>query len=119
MKLIKILSILFLLVTITHVKTPIAYAQKVDLAVYPPILQITATPAASIKGPITIQNQSENPVDLTIVFRLFKPSPKENGQVEFVPDAENVPSPDPLLFERVQLFDNDHPVSQYTLSVYP
>lgn len=89
-----------------------AFAQEVSLGIYPPILDITATPPAQIKAPITLSNDSDKPVSLRIGLQPFKSQRTNDGQIEFIPD---VTGPDPKLLNKVQVIDGDTAVDAITI----
>ncbi len=99
MRKVLLLSLFFLLLGTRPV-----FAQEVSLGIYPPIIDITATPPAQIKAPITVSNDSDKPVELLIALQPFKGQRTNDGQIEFVPDLTG---PDPKLFEKVQIIDGD------------
>lgn len=91
--------------------TPV-FAQEISLGIYPPILDITATPPAQIKAPITLSNDSDKPVSLRIGLQPFKAQRTNDGQLEFIPD---VTGPDPKLLNKVQVIDGDTAVDTLTI----
>ncbi len=95
---------------------PSAFAEGIDLGIYPPIIQIDSTPPSSIKAPLAIENNSESDVTATIQYKLFRPSKDENGTITYLTGKEAVPSPDPLLFQKVQVMENDHVVTAVKLA---
>lgn len=94
----------------------IAHAEdKLSLGVFPPIIEVSALPPASIETQIKLTNKSELPQNIKIILKPFKSSPINNGQVEYLPD-DSPPGPDPLLFEKIEFFDGDNPVKKIQLS---
>ncbi|MCL5435289.1 MAG: hypothetical protein M1405_02785 [Patescibacteria group bacterium] len=91
---------------------PAAQAQ-VSLGVFPPILQIQATPPTDIKSKILIENLGNDPVDLRIGIKPFTASDSENGQVTYLSDFSYV---DPFIFDKMQILDQDTSIDSITLS---
>jgi hypothetical protein len=108
---------IFLLFAIVYgiVDTNQAHAQQLRLGFSPPIIQITAQPPASIEAPIGIHNGGETPIELEIRYRLFKPSSKENGEVDYVAESVNIPAPNPKLFDYVQVLEGGHVIKSVVL----
>lgn len=94
---------------------PTAHAQGLSLGIEPPILQIEATPAASIEAPITIANEGDETVTLRVLLRPFTAAKSEDGIVEFLPEGK-IDGPDPLLFQKVQVLDSDRVIQSITLA---
>ncbi len=82
---------------------PNANAAGFDLSVSPPIFQAELTPPsnAQVKEQLILENSGDEPLDLKIVFRHFKPA-SENGQVEYLKETET-PGADPLIFQRISV----------------
>ncbi|RJP45864.1 MAG: hypothetical protein C4584_02480 [Armatimonadetes bacterium] len=76
-------------------------AAELSIGVYPPVLQIQATPPAAIKANITLQNLNENPQDLKFSLNPFT-AKDDNGQIAFIPQ-ESLGDLDQLLTEKVQI----------------
>lgn len=87
---------------------PKAHAAALDLGIEPPLLQIEALPSAKIQSPITIENFADKAVELDIVIRPFKPSPKENGEILFL-DAS-------YLHPGVEIRENNLPITALILA---
>ena len=87
-----------------------AKADQLSLGTFPPIIQIQAKPPASISNPIAIQNFQDTPVSLNIEFKEFKPSNKNNGDIEFVN------GPLPSIFQGMQVTDQGHVITQVDLA---
>ncbi len=103
-----ILASYFLL--LTSVKP--AFAQ-VSLGVFPPILQIQATPPTDIRSKILIENMGDEPVDLKIGLKPFTASDKEDGRVNYSNDYNLA---DPFIFDKMQILDNDTSIDSLTLA---
>lgn len=84
-----------------------AYAQEVSLGIFPPVIEITATPPALIQAPVSIFNYSENAIDLEIAIQPFTMSKTLEGRVEFVPKT----GPDPKLIEKIELLDGQDAIN--------
>ena len=90
--------------------------EEVALGVFPPIIQIDATPPTSVKTPISIQNFSTDPIDVSIVLKPFKSSDTNNGTVFYLPDNTGFGGDDPQISNHIQIMDEDHVVTQLTLA---
>jgi len=90
-----------------------AQAQGVSLGIFPPILQIQATPPTEIRSKILIENLGNDPVDLKIGLKPFTASDKENGQVDYSSDYSLA---DPFIFDKMQILDNDTSIDSITLA---
>jgi len=93
-----------------------AHAQTVSLGIYPPILQMNITPPASASQGIILKNFTDDPMTLQVVFKAFKNSPKNNGELTYIDDPNDIPGNDPHIFTKMQLFDGSHVVSVVNLS---
>jgi len=106
----RLLIILSLLAAIFFSKP--AFAQSIDVGIYPPIIQITTKPPATPRANFFIQNNSTDPLDLNIVLKPFTSSDMENGQVSF---DTNQTFDDPNFLQKVQIFDGSTPVTSVYL----
>ncbi|MGH7246349.1 MAG: hypothetical protein ACREGI_05470 [Candidatus Levyibacteriota bacterium] len=95
--------------------THVAHAD-ISLGVYPPILQIQATPPANILSPITVQNLSDTTVDVDILVKPFTQSADNTGAVQYLPDNQGFPGEDPFINEKMDIFDGTHAVDELTLA---
>lgn len=93
--------------------TASASASELSLGVYPPIIQVDATPPTAIKHPVKIKNGSNNPVTLSITLRPFK-SKDSLGHVDFLEEKDLILR-DKDIFQKIQILDGDSPVSEVTL----
>lgn len=114
----KIIKSLFFI--LLYVVCFMLYAEKIQasefsLGVYPPILQIQADVPTAIKKEITIVNASENPQDVSIVFKQFVQSPYNNGQISY-PAQPELPRPDKDIFQKIQILDEDTLIDSVTLA---
>lgn len=111
------IGLLVVLVCIGSILCTPAHAQELSLSISPPIIQIDATPPTSIKTKIAITNGSDDPVDLTIEVKPFKQSEDNNGQVEFLDESNGFPGNDPLIYEKMEMLDeNNTSVNELMLS---
>ncbi|MCL4354850.1 four helix bundle suffix domain-containing protein [Patescibacteria group bacterium] len=91
-----------------------AYADDLSLGIYPPIIEINATPPAEVKARITIQNQAETDEKLKIILKPFTASSKYNGEVSY--SSSQFSSSDPLLLQKVQILDAGQETKEITLA---
>src|ERR1035437_6575254 len=92
---------------------PAAHAAGLSLGIFPPILQIQATPPTEIKSKILIENLGDDPVDLKIGLKPFIASDKENGQVNYSSDYNLA---DPFIFDKMQILDGNSSIDSITLA---
>ncbi len=109
----KIFLILLISLILNLKSAPSAQAQGVSLGVFPPILQIQATPPTDVKSKILIENLGNDPVDLKIGLKPFEASDKENGEVTYLSDYNLA---DPFIFDKMQILDGDTSIDSITLS---
>jgi hypothetical protein len=111
-KLIKIITLCILSFTfcfmVLSTEVGKAYAEAIDLNISPSLLQIQAAPPSDIRAPLTIENKSDTSVKLSVSFKPFKSSTKENGEIEFLKESESHPGLDKDFFNKVQLVDDDN-----------
>ena len=112
----KVFTSLITLGILTYVGVFPVHAQQVSLGVYPPIIQIDATPPTSIKTTVTVQNLSPDPVDVDILLKPFKAAEDSNGTVSYLQDTNSLGGADPLIKQKIQILDNDHAVSSLSLA---
>ncbi len=111
MKLKLSLIILFLFLLFPINKTE---ASGIKLGIYPPLIEIEAIPPAKTEATITLVNFEEEEISLKILFRPFKPSSKENGEIEFL--SENAFfEDDPLLFQKIKVLDQEKEINEVVL----
>lgn len=103
------------LVVYLFIPAPLAHAQEVSLGVYPPIIQIDATPPTSIKTTLTVQNTSSDPVDVAILLKPFTTSEDNNGSVAYLP-TNSLGGEDPQIRQKIQILDGDHEVDSLSLA---
>lgn len=93
--------------------TSFAYAETLSLGIFPPIIQVDATPPTAIKHPVTITNRADTPVTLSITLRPF--TAKDSlGHVGFV-DEKDFILRDRDIFQKIQVLDGDTAVNEVTL----
>ncbi len=109
----KLLVVFVVLVFIGSILGPKAQAQGVSLGVFPPILQIQATPPTDVRSKIMIQNLGDDPVDLKIGVKPFTASQSEDGQITYLSDFSYA---DPFIFEKMQILDGDSSIDSITLA---
>ncbi|MFH1187107.1 MAG: hypothetical protein V1697_02950 [Candidatus Levyibacteriota bacterium] len=90
-------------------------AASIKLGVYPPIIQINATPPAKVSADIQIQNQNEESTNLKIIIKPFKPKGTENGELSYLFN-DNEFGTDPLMRQRIKIYDQDNEINSIILS---
>lgn len=92
------------------------HAQALDLSVAPPIFEVELTPpaVASAKETIVLTNNSDNTLELKLIFRQFAPN-KEDGTLSLLPDNEPIRGRDPLILQRIQVRENNIPIETVTI----
>jgi hypothetical protein len=86
-----------------------------SLGIFPPILEINADPPAKVESTITIQNLSENTRDVAVIFKSFRLSDDGRARIEYISDDNEIIGPDPLILQKVKLYEEDTPVTKVTL----
>lgn len=111
----KIFLIALLLPLIFHNFAQKSFAQDVNVGVYPPVFQITATPPSDIRTNFFVQNLSDkDSVDLDIAVKPFTAGDRENGEVSYQQDLSTYE--DPYIFEKMEILDGENSVSSITLA---
>src|SRR5579859_5539002 len=77
-----------------------SYAQEVSLGIYPPILQIEATPPTKINTTLNIQNNAIDPITLEVMIKPFTASSQNNGEVSFLSQDKQKKMADPYIFQK-------------------
>lgn len=80
---IKLYIIALTLCAIFLASTKATYAQSLSVGIYPPVIEIQATPPSSPQATITIHNLEERDIILDIILIPFEPEP--NGNVRLNP----------------------------------
>lgn len=91
-----------------------ARAEELSLSVSHSLLQIQATSPSDTKSPITLENQGDNPVNIQVLFKPFRASGKENGEIEYINDFE-IPDGYKKIFNQIHLTDNGIVTSNFEL----
>ena len=106
----KVKILIFITFLILSFKLPInAYAQGVDLGIYPPIFDVQTTSPTDVNVPFFIENFTDSPVDLTLTLKPFTASTAENGQIEFLNDTGYFR--DPNILDKVKILDNGNEIN--------
>jgi hypothetical protein len=92
-----------------------ANAAGVSLGIYPPILQVETLPPAKAEAPLTIINFNDSDVSLKISLKPFFPAESEDGQIDYF-NNQDFFKDDPLLFQRVKIFDGNQPIDKLVLA---
>ena len=109
-------ALIFLFLLFNASFLPKAHAQDVSLGIYPPILKINLTPPTSVSQGIVIKNFTDDALRLEVVFKAFKNSSSNNGELEYIENPNEIPGNDPHIFDKMQLFDGSHVVSVLSLA---
>ncbi len=91
------------------------HAASISLGVFPPIIQINATPPADAQSPLSIENHSDQELHVKIDFKPFVASDQEDGQIKYI-DQKDANFADPLIFDRVKIYDGDLETSEFDLT---
>jgi hypothetical protein len=110
----KLFTILILLFTYYLLATASVNAQGTSLGIYPPILEIETTPPSEIKSKLSIENPTNQSIEVSIQIKPFKASASNDGQVEILETFDAFP--DPLLVNRVKIMDNGVAVKSLSLA---
>lgn len=94
---------------------PWANAADVSLGIYPPIIQVNTIPPADVQSPLSIINQGDSEINVRIELRPFVSSDQEDGQITYVTPKE-ANFADPLILDRVKIYDGDTPVDNFSLA---
>ncbi|MDO8583142.1 MAG: hypothetical protein Q7R51_01280 [bacterium] len=108
-----IISFVFLII-ISHLSSLISHLSKAEasalsLSIDPPIIEIQALPPTNLTSNLTIQNKSDDEINLKIELRQFK-AKEEKGELEYTA-SENT-----LILKNVQILDNSIPVTNINLT---
>ncbi len=93
-----------------------AYAQKVSIGVYPPLIRIRATPKATVDVPVAVINQSSAEQDLNIVLRSFQASSDNTGGIDYYTE-KNLPQFESNFLKTVRVEADGKPINN--LRLYP
>lgn len=112
----RILLLLITLYTLYAIPyTRQAYAGGLDLAISPPLIQITTDSPAVIKTPFTIENLSNDPIKMHIYLQPFKASVAQNGSIEFLKKGEAF-GDDPDIFDKIRILDKDKEIDSLEIA---
>jgi len=89
------------------------FAQSVDLGIYPPVFQVSATAPTNIEVPFFVQNFQDQSVDLSISEKPIIASDNENGEVNLSDILKSFP--DPTIFDKVKILDGQNEIKSLTL----
>ncbi|OGH02184.1 MAG: hypothetical protein A2798_03590 [Candidatus Levybacteria bacterium RIFCSPHIGHO2_01_FULL_37_17] len=110
----KIFVFLLLSTFYFQLSTRNAFAQSVSLGIFPPVMEIDATSPAEVKSKFSLENPTEQSLDIIIQLKAFKASTSNNGQIEILDTFESFP--DPLLINRIKIKDKGISIRSFTLS---
>lgn len=94
------------------------FANGTSLTVSPSVIEIQAKPPADAWAPFTIENQSDQSVNLTIGYKTFDPQASQNGNVTFLKNGQQIPGGNKKIFENMQVVDSNN-ISHSTLILGP
>lgn len=113
------IKIIFPFITITFLSlflnAKLVHADT-TLSVFPPIVQVDATPPSNINTVISVANESNDPVDVDVVIKPFVPSGNHTGEIKFLNSDEGFAGNDALILQKVQVMQDDNPVKSLTLA---
>ncbi len=90
---------------------PMASAQGTSLRLSPSVLKVKLEAPTELNAPVSIENLTDQAVDLKTEFRLFKASAENNGQIEYLPTKDNKSN----IFQHIALMDGDINLNTLTL----
>lgn len=90
-----------------------ANAQEISVGVYPPIIQVNANPPSSITTPMSIQNFTDNDLNLNVEYRFFKPN--TDGTIAILPKGMTQ-GEDKDIFNKVQVMQGSSVVKTIKLA---
>lgn len=109
-------KLLLVVPTLLSVIPAQAYAEKVALGIYPPIIRVRANPKAVIRVPFTIMNPSDTSVNATISLRPFQSTSRNDGSIEYYP-TKDIPKSESSFLNTVTILDGDNTIK--SVSLYP
>ncbi len=98
--------------------TPIAYAENDNdfhLSISPAILEITATPPATVEAPIKIRNLSNIKQTLSLVHRTIKGNYNATGIVE-LKNENDLEDPDVLIRSKIKVYRDQQAISSIQIN---
>lgn len=105
--------LLVVLVFIGSIAPHESFAEGVSVGIYPPIIQIDASPPAIVNTQISIQNESDQTINYGIFLMPFKAADTKNGEPEF--DKTLLESYKEF-FKGVQVSDKNKVISEIKLA---
>lgn len=105
---------LIVILTFTFCLLPLgkSWAQELSVAIDPPILQIEANPPSLVKSPISLTNETNQNVTYSIFLIPFKARANNSG-VEL---DSSIPQEYKIMFDKVQVSDENGPLTQISLA---
>ena len=91
------------------------HASDISLGIYPPIIQILATPPADIHSPMTLSNPTDQTITAKILVRPFSNAPEDNGQPAYLPGKSWL-GEDKDIFQKMAIFDGEKNTDTITLA---
>ncbi len=91
-----------------------ANASAFSVSVYPPVIKINATAPVGLKSVIIVSNPTDQTETFDISFKHFTQADSETGQVRYLRSTE-LKLKDPLIFERIKIFDGEDEISSLEL----
>jgi hypothetical protein len=88
--------------------TPSALADTLNLKVSPSQITIKAKPSTNIQEPFTIENQSDQPVSLTIGYKIIKKEASANGTIVFLANDELKRAQEHNVLDTLQIVDKEN-----------
>ena len=98
---VKIFLGLLLLIYITYysgIVVPTVHAEGISLKLSPSVLQVHALPASTVDAPFTVENVSNDSVNLKIGYKIINKDLSQEGIITFLNDGETFPGPDKTFF---------------------
>lgn len=103
----KLLFLLLLVVFFQINSSKFAFASSIALRISPTLFKIQAKPPADVWVPFTLENQSTQPVNLTIGYKAFDPQASQNGNVAFLKNGQQIFGLDKKIFDKIQVVNNN------------
>lgn len=102
------LSASFIAIIVSIILVPRIEAANFDLSVSPQIIQVDLTPpaVAQAKQTITLQNNSDNPLPLSVSLKPFRPD-GANGNITYLKDGEHIGNDQDILKKIILSQGND------------
>lgn len=90
-------------------------AEELILSLSPSTLQIQTTSPSDSKSSITLENSGNNSINIHVLFKPFRASHKENGEIEYINDNE-IPDIYKKIFNQIHITDNGIVTSNFELA---